>query len=248
MPVTDDPKQHPRFNEWTDYCKTLTREGLPLPPFDIWLKETAQQTVASKQVPRPSTSKIRGENPPANMVAAYELEKEQHEERKSIAQEFYTFLVFPVCLLACFIIWKYPVIPDNIRWPGVAIGCILWWVAFKLRLKPEPIPPKVIQLNAYHTEFTSVVGDNSTVKTTIQFQMPSALLDYSNEVEQLNRITETLLLRYVASRKEPPLAQEIETYLEQELVQFQNERNIAIIRLSIAANVHLAVPKRRIDV
>ena len=49
----------------------------------------------------------------------------------------------------------------------------------------------------FNTEFTSILHDESALKTTIHFQIPA---DRNDAIEQLNRTTERLLLIFVGWR------------------------------------------------
>ena len=103
--------------------------------------------------------------------------------------------------------------------------------------------PQLYELDAYNTEFISLLADHSTLHTAIHFEMPSALAKAGSQsayhVEQLNRVAETILMRFVAPMTDPPTRSEIEDHLEINLLQFQNEKQIAVLRLKVATNIHV---------
>lgn len=113
---------------------------------------------------------------------------------------------------------------------------------------------KPFALTPVHTEFPSPLSDRSTIRITVQFELPSELAatySYNSQtiqsalVENLNRITETKLVMYTQSFEQPPSRMEIEDFLNRELVQFQDENDISIMRVTvpIAIHVHPDKPK-----
>lgn len=128
----------------------------------------------------------------------------------------------------------------------IAVSCgLVIWLLGKLDKKKEELKiyEALIPTEHYNTEFTTVLADRSLMRTTIHFELPMALAGLPYHVEQLNRITETLLLRFVVTKHEPPSAREIEDHLEVKLVQFQDERQISILRLLVATNIHVTPEK-----
>jgi len=81
------------------------------------------------------------------------------------------------------------------------------------------------------------------MRTTVHFELPVDLARQPYHVEQLNRITETIMLRFVVTKSEPPKREEIEDLLETCLVQFQDERQIPILRVLVASNIHVTPEK-----
>ena len=90
-------------------------------------------------------------------------------------------------------------------------------------------------LHAYPTEFTLLLADNSTVKTTVHFQIPA---DKQILIEQLNHVTSKELLIFAARKHKRPTATELQNHLHLALVEFQNENDIAVLRVEISANIH----------
>lgn len=101
-------------------------------------------------------------------------------------------------------------------------------------LKPFP-------LYVYNTEFTLLLADKSTLKTTVHFQIPN---HQQVLIEQLNRVTEKELLIFTGSKAKPPSVSELENHLHLSLVQFQNENVVAVLRVEICANIHLPKPNQ----
>jgi hypothetical protein len=58
-------------------------------------------------------------------------------------------------------------------------------------------------------------------------------------VEQLNRVTEAKLIDFTQRFTEPPSRSTIEEYLNRELVQFQDENNVPIMRVNIPIAIHV---------
>jgi hypothetical protein len=111
--------------------------------------------------------------------------------------------------------------------------------------------PQLVPLDAYNTEFVSPLADRSTVRITVHFQIPRALSGSavptpygppplpSHFVEQLNRVTEAKLITYTQSFEDPPSRLELEDFLNRELVQFQNENSVPVLRASVPIAIHI---------
>lgn len=133
----------------------------------------------------------------------------------------------------------------------VAVPIVLFyiWVANK-RKQLDQIPltdDKPIPLHAYNTEFLIPLADYSAVAITVLFQVPSHLAAPVHAyptppvpalVEQLNRVTENLLIHLCLRFTTPPSTQQIQDYLETYLVQFQDENHLAVLRLNVPLAVH----------
>jgi hypothetical protein len=113
---------------------------------------------------------------------------------------------------------------------------------------------KTFPLDAQHFEFTAPLSDRSTIRITVRFELPSELTattSYNSQtiqsalVENLNRITESKLVIYTQTFEKPPSRLELQDFLNHELVQFQDENNISIMRVivPIAIHVHPDKPK-----
>jgi hypothetical protein len=187
--------------------------------------------------------RIKQDNPPAaNSQKALAIQDEIATLRVQIG-----LALSPLVLLAVFrllIDSTSSIIP--ILMIAASCGLTVWLIG-KLEKKKEELKlyEALVPTDHYNTEFTTVMADNSLMRTTIHFELPTALAGLPYHVEQLNRITETLLLRFVVTKREPPTAAEIEDHLKIMLVQFQDERQIPILRLLVAANIHVTPEKSK---
>jgi hypothetical protein len=194
-----------------------------------------------------SVPRIRGDNPPA--ASREELLRLHQNARVASAVLYIPFaLICAGAILGKLIGYDY-----STKEAVLLLGCalIFFFGAIKAHeyFTQQAEPSRaMLSLDVYNTEFTSLLADNSLLRTTIHFEMPSVLAratsgQSSYHVEQLNRVTETILLRFAAAKATPPTAQEIENHLETNLVQFQNEKQIAVLRLKVATNIHILPDK-----
>ena len=136
-----------------------------------------------------------------------------------------------------------------------AVGLYFFIIDSRLTLTKEiELISKPFPLDTSHFEFTSPLGDRSTIRITVQFQLPAELTAtsmYNSHiipsalVENLNRITESKLVIFTQVFDQPPSRLELQDFLNRELVQFQYENNISIMRVTvpIAIHVHPDKPK-----
>jgi hypothetical protein len=228
-------ESHPRYHEWVEYCKqqfkwareaNLPEGTLKLPPFHMWVKLQEEEEERLRNRPR-----IRSDNPPeANRLAAGSI-----EFKNTI------IIAFAVAFIAIelIIVIALPSIPENIRWPGILINLFILLPALYKHSSNEKQADALralFTLYAFNTEFTLLLADNSTLKTTVYFQIPN---DKQYLIEQLNRVTEKELLIFAAGKTKPPPASEFEDHLHLALVQFQNENQLAILRVQIPVHIHI---------
>ena len=184
--------------------------------------------------------RIRGENPPQELQ-----ELQQTVVRSHLIFAFY----IGICIL---VIIPYFTSGFSL-WPGIYFGLaffglvlVIWRSSAKEELhNVDPTTPAFVPLLAFNTEFTAVLADASTISTTVLFQIPTVR---SGITDNLNRITEAILLRFARDRGTPPTPREIEDHLETALVQFQNENQIPVLRVQVITNAHTPAIKRRPDV
>jgi hypothetical protein len=116
--------------------------------------------------------------------------------------------------------------------------------------------PRLFELDAYLIEFTAPLADRSTLLISVHFQIPRELdtslpLSYGtpppfpNLVKQLNRVIEVKLITYVQQFTEPPSRLAIEDHLNHELVRFQDENKIAVLRVEVPIAIHVDPEKPR---
>ena len=116
--------------------------------------------------------------------------------------------------------------------------------------------PRLFELDAYLIEFTAPLADRSTLLISVHFQIPRELdtsipLSYgtpppfSHLVKQLNRVIEVKLITYVQQFTEPPSRLAIEDHLKHELVRFQDENKVAVLRVEVPIAIHVDPEKPR---
>jgi len=102
-----------------------------------------------------------------------------------------------------------------------------------------------VLLDAYNTEFTAPLADRSMVCITVHFHIPRELNTPINPqaaphlVEQLNRVTEAKLVVFTQLLTEPPSRLVIQEYLNRELVQFQDDNHVDVLRVQVPLAVHI---------
>jgi hypothetical protein len=203
------------------------------------------QTQESDPVPR-----IRGENP----VRANVEEARRIEDELSRLSSIETALWITTGLF----VLGFLFIPDSVSVLSIiAILGIAALVYFgfldrerkQLTMELQAVP-LLVPLDAYNTEFVSPLADRSTVRITVHFQVPRALNSVapstygtpqlpSHFVEQLNRVTEAKLITFTQSFGDPPSRLELEDFLNRELVQFQNENSVPVLRANVPIAIHI---------
>jgi hypothetical protein len=103
-----------------------------------------------------------------------------------------------------------------------------------------------VLLDAYNTEFTAPLADRSMVCITVHFHIPREHNIPINSqgtaphlVEQLNRVTEAKLVVFTQLLTEPPSRLVIQDYLNRELVQFQDDNHVDVLRVQVPLAVHV---------
>jgi|SRR5580704_7223689 hypothetical protein len=101
-----------------------------------------------------------------------------------------------------------------------------------------------VLLDAYNTEFTAPLADRSMVCITVHFHIPREHNMPINAqaphlVEQLNRVTEAKLVVFTQLLAEPPSRLAIQEYLNRELVQFQDDNHVDVLRVQVPLAVHV---------
>ena len=195
--------------------------------------------------------RIRGENPPPGNV-----EKFRNIRNEIMASRVFAAVVF-IGGIVIALIAKYFLLPSDSWLPIILILLTIAVSGFLIYFSDNRISeldkfPQLFELDAYNREFISLLADRSTLHTAIHFEMPTHLAmqvpgvpetQSTYHVEQLNRVTETLLVRFVAPMTDPPTRSEIEDHLEINLLQFQNEKRIPVLRLKVATNIHISAAK-----
>lgn len=242
-----EQQDHPRHWEWTAHCEALRQTGKPegrIPAFSTWLRDQEQEE--SNAGPR-----IKGANPPiANLHVAATLWGE--------VGDFRTYFVF--ALIGC-VFGLLFLIAGQVFLGLLAIGGCGWAAQhfvqeWQKKTDQRAVYTKPIPLDAYNTEFTCPLADRSMLRATVHFQIPrelnySAPATYtapaasSHFVEQLNRVTEAKLITYTQDFAEPPSRLEIEKYLNHQLVQFQDENDVRVLRVSVPIVIHVHPDKPR---
>jgi len=183
--------------------------------------------------------RIRGDNPPlASLQIAHDLTHENSD--------------FPLLIGLCCFAFAIGIILVFLRWPSLGALCVLiapylGYLVYKNYSNYRDHAAefsKIVNLHAYNTEFTSVLADNSLHLTVILFQIPT---NFQGIIEQLNRITEGIILRFVAAKSKPVTGIELEEHLRTNLVQFQDENKLSVLRLQVVTHVH-APAKRSLSV
>jgi hypothetical protein len=103
--------------------------------------------------------------------------------------------------------------------------------------------PKLFVLDAFNTEFTAPLADRSTLRITVHFQIPPSSPQF---VEQLNRVTEAKLIPYIQPFVDPPNRLQIQDFLNEALVRFQDENQVAVLRVEVPIAIHIRPDKPRI--
>jgi hypothetical protein len=206
------------------YRAAIARRELPVAALALagFLPERTAGVATANTTPVPM---IRGDNPPLSKLA--EIEKFENQNNIFNGLEYASMLI--ILILGIFA--AFSVAPFMILVFGLA-G--LLWCLFNARrkelIKRAEIVSQPIILNSYNVEFTTALaGYESLIHTTVHFQAPS---DFKY-LEQLNRVTENLLIHFSLSCKEPPQQEAVAQYLRQSLVQFQNENNLSVLRLNV---------------
>jgi hypothetical protein len=106
----------------------------------------------------------------------------------------------------------------------------------RLVMKDGNYATKFIDLHTYNTEFTAPLADRSTLRVTVHFQIPR---NFTPLVEQLNRVAEAKLIVYTQEFFAPPSRLDIEGVLNRELVRFQNENEVPVLRVQVPIAIHV---------
>jgi len=131
----------------------------------------------------------------------------------------------------------------------IALGLTVY-PAFKLIRREHQQAAAVfseqVLLDAYNTEFTAPLADRSMVCITVHFHIPREHNIPVNSpgaaphlVEQLNRVTEAKLVVFTQLLTEPPSRLAIQEYLNRELVQFQDDNHVDVLRVQVPLAVHV---------
>ncbi len=213
-------------------------------------KQAEEEQRASEQKPQPAPPtipRIRGDNPPlANLQEAQRITAEKTELQRNKRP-----VTFGICLtLFLFVAAKFTDDldkKDTIAVSGLLVLCLTivlfcWNLSREQKLVSPEAYRRAIPLHTFNTEFTLLLADTSTTSTTILFQISGG------HAESLNRMTEAILLRFAATMQTPPNAKEIEDHLETSLVQFQDENQIAVLRVQVLTHIHIPKKKRVEDV
>jgi hypothetical protein len=238
----DDPFQHPRFQEWVAECRIISEVSRHLkdptikpPPFSFWLQDKLAQE--SQPIRR-----IRGDNPPAG----YLKRAERLESRRlSILGVSMFFLFASMIALALMIHLNIDVALVTLLFVGIIAIIFFAFKWIKTLTEEAAWNRQRLELDAFSTEFTAPLADRSSIiRITVHFQIPLTLNPHisgstdrpappSRFVEQLNRVAEVKLITYTQRFDAPPSAGEIEEYLNRELVQFQDENAVPILRVAV---------------
>jgi hypothetical protein len=194
--------------------------------------------------------RIRGENP---IQANVEQARRVAEELSRLSNlETALWITAGIFVIGVWVIPDQPSVSSTILIGIIAAG-IYYGLLDRQRkecTKEFESIQQLVPLDAYNTEFTSPLADRSTVRITVHFQVPRNLSSVapspygppslpSHFVEQLNRVTEAKLITYTQSFTDPPSRLTIEDFLNRELVQFQNENNVLVLRVSVPIAIHI---------
>lgn len=181
---------------------------------------------------------IRGENPPLPHVTL----ANNHDSQCRILLPVQVVLAILVIILGS-VFYLFTVPGLYYFFLAVLYGLLsfLLWESYSRNWDQAHQLHELIPLYAYNTEFTTVLADNSILKTAIHFQIPN---DRQSIIEQLNRVTEKEMLLFVGPRNIPPSGSEVQNQLHIALVQFQHENQIQILRVEVPMNVHIPLKQQ----
>lgn len=196
--------------------------------------------------------RIRGDNPPLTTALTY------RKLTRDNTFYHYGFIVAAVLVgvlfFLCFLTGWNPFV-------AVPLVILLFLAALfgfgqNSTARQLDVTPPIVPLYAYNTNFLAPLADGSRLTITIHFQLPAAhqaVMDQyrmtetpSPCMEQLNRVTENLLIPFVFQLTKPPSPGDVEEHLHVNLVRFQNECNLPVLRVNVPLILHSpAVPPKK---
>ena len=233
--IADPPntnEKHPRYGEWLQYCKELTAEypsdpRFELPEFDNWLTNTMLFEDAA--IPR-----IRGTNPPRKSVREADSLREK-------ANFGLPFMIGGLVLIAVVLLRYYDDMNEYLRWGMLLVITIAIVIAFReidtMKKEAEALR-KPLNLFAYTREFEVTRADAETLKVTVHFELPANYQPTTQDsptspVRHLEVTTRTVLQKFAWNGTTANPAPEVEDHLRKALVQFQDEKEIAVLRVQV---------------
>lgn len=240
-------EKHPRYNQWVKQCEILAEASRKLndptlhpPSFRTWLRDKEEQESESPP-------KIRGDNPPLS----YAFRAADLDFRASAASLAINILVPFLAIYLAYFAYTDTAYNDIshavlfIMSAGLLIAIIPGQKEIEALRKDAAFHRELVPVDAYNTDFACPLADHSTVRITVHFQIPRELntgrdtSSPSHFVEQLNRVTEVKLVTHTQQFSVPPPKEQVEHYLQTELVQFQNENSVSILRVNVPLIIHV---------
>jgi len=189
----------------------------------------------------PKPSRIRSDYPPKE----YRKHKERHETITFCSLSAIVVAIF----YSIFYLAHYGFLGDA-QW----LFIILWCAAALIILKIQKPKPNLPSLHSYNTEFITPLADHTHLVITVFFQIPAIFPHDPNNpdiplqktyddnrqqvIDQLNRVTENLIIPFCYKRTTPPTPLEVQNYLHLNLVDFQNEYCISVLRVNVPIILH----------
>jgi hypothetical protein len=202
-------------------------------------------------LPQPAPT-IRSDNPPLANLTEYNRITTEDPQRQDV-QLILTAIA--LCFTFALILVAYAIHRDDLGTIAVFMVVVMIIIgAVKLLSKPDDELEKLrapIPLFSYNVEFTAPLLDNSTIRITVYFQIPRELggstqdpkYAVSASMEELNRLTENILIRFCKPLDKPPPEAALQDHLSHELVRFQDENKVAVLRIDVP--LVIVVPPER---
>jgi hypothetical protein len=183
--------------------------------------------------------KIRSDNPPPPTPEQVLKEKQASQKaafyRRTSIQAGIAFVV--LILLAKAILGASSWVPMLILLAGFI--CVTYLMREQDRYSDNvAAAEKPWKMTTYNTEFLVPLATRMYAAITVFFEMPYYFDALETTQQQLNRVTENILIPYCRPLKDPPDRLDLQELLQHALVQFQNEHGIPILRLNVPIVLH----------
>jgi hypothetical protein len=195
------------------------------------------------QPPKPNLvlPKVKGANPPVAYQLKYDQVRTKNQTLRFVFRASITALVLSgliaIAVALLFNNYYLALIVLLLMVAAIALGRAHDRAEAELKITPLLVP-----LHSFNTDFTAPLADDTTLQVTVHFQIPSSVGD----TEQLNRITENILVPFCLPLSKPPVASQIEEHLQTRLVQFQDENNIPVLRVNVPIVFHVRPEKKKV--
>lgn len=98
-------------------------------------------------------------------------------------------------------------------------------------VKDGGLHPQIVPLLVYDAEFTCPLANRSTIVITVHFQVPYSLDPFVRDI--MSRVVKAKLIMFTQQLANMPERDTVKDFLETDLVQFQDENKISVLRVDV---------------